>query len=557
VPAIHQAILERGRPLPLPLRFVRSGAAPLRAGLLLEIERRLGVPVIEGYGMTEAPLIASNAAPPGERRPGSAGRAAGAEIAIAGEDGRRQPPGVAGEVLVRGAAVMGGYEGDPEASRQVLEGGWLRTGDLGALDPDGFLTLTGRLKDLINRGGRKVSPRAVEEAFGAHPAVSQAVAFGVPHPRLGEDVAVAAVARAAVSEAELRGFVAERLAPGDRPTRILLVESLPAGPGGKPQRAALAERLCGRTESRPPASASEREIARAFAAVLGLESVGADEDFFALGGDSLSATRLVARLRGDLGLSLTSAVLLECPTVAGLASSARARPRGPLVPLRRPGSGRGFFCVHGLGGGAFRFARLAGRLETLPFFALQAPGFDGEEPPLDRIETLAARYLDAVREVRPGGPCLLGGFCLGAVVALEMAQRAAASGLSVERLVLIDPPPLPLWQRPRLAHRLLVRAFGLWRAYRPAAAAGGESAVSRALRRALLRYRPQRWDGPAVLVQGSERRPGSARQVAECWSRLVGHLEIERVSGHHADLFEEPAVSELAARLKRWLEPAA
>jgi acyl-CoA synthetase (AMP-forming)/AMP-acid ligase II len=169
----------------------------------------------------------------------------GPEIAILDENGRPLPPGVIGEVGIRGPSVMGGYENNPEANAEAFTGAWFRTGDQGRLDADGFLTLSGRIKEIINRGGEKIAPVEVDEALLEHPAVLQAVTFAVPHPRLGEAVAAAVILRpgAAASEAELRAFAAERLADFKVPDRVLIVDTLPKGPTGKLQRIGLAQKL--------------------------------------------------------------------------------------------------------------------------------------------------------------------------------------------------------------------------------------------------------------------------------------------------------------------------
>jgi len=252
VPTMHQAILARGARHPdavarAHLRFVRSSSAPLPPSCARRLEGLWGCPAIEAYGMTEAAhQIASNPLPPGERRHGTVGRAAGVEVAVTDEKGAPLAAGSGGEVVIRGPSVFAGYEAPPGANDAAFRpGGWFRTGDRGRLDADGTLTLTGRTKELINRGGEKVSPFEVENALSEHPAVVQAVAFALPHASLGEEVAAAVVLAegAEVGERELLRFAADRLAPFKRPRRVLVRESLPGGPTGKLQRIGLAGRL--------------------------------------------------------------------------------------------------------------------------------------------------------------------------------------------------------------------------------------------------------------------------------------------------------------------------
>ena len=252
VPTMHQAILRRaargggaaaarGR-----LRFLRSSSAALPPAVMAELEAVFGAPLVEAYGMTEAAhQMTANPLPPALRKPGSVGIPAGAAIAILGEDGAPLPQGGTGEVAIRGEGVTPGYEANPEANAAAFADGWFRTGDEGRLDADGYLFLTGRLKEIINRGGEKISPREVDEALLAHEAIAQCVAFALPHPRLGEEVAAAVVPAegAALTEREVREFAAQRLAPHKAPRRVVILGELPKGPTGKLQRIGLAERL--------------------------------------------------------------------------------------------------------------------------------------------------------------------------------------------------------------------------------------------------------------------------------------------------------------------------
>lgn len=251
VPPMHQAILglagrnsqtiADGR-----LRFIRSSSAPLPPTVMTAMEAAFGVPVLESYGMTEAShQMASNPLPPAARFPGSVGIAAGPEVAILGPDGAILPTGGTGEVAIRGRNVFQGYENNPEANAAAFSDGWFRTGDEGMLDAGGYLRLTGRIKEQINRGGEKVSPLEVDNVLMDHPAVAQCLTFGVPHPLLGEEVAAAVVLRDGMrcEEAELRAFAAVRLAGFKVPRRVCFLDELPRGATGKLVRAGLARTL--------------------------------------------------------------------------------------------------------------------------------------------------------------------------------------------------------------------------------------------------------------------------------------------------------------------------
>jgi len=251
VPTMHQAILARAdRNADVlarsRLRFIRSSSASLPAQVMAELERVFGVPVIESYGMTEAAhQMTSNPLPPRPRKPGSVGVAAGPEVAILDEQGRPIGAGVVGEVAIRGPNVTPGYEANPEANAKAFTNGWFRTGDQGLLDDEGYLRLTGRLKELINRGGEKVSPLEVDEVLMDHPAVAQVVTFGLPHDKLGEEVAAAVVLRDGqlATERELRDFASTRLADFKVPRRIVILLEIPKGATGKLQRIGLAAKL--------------------------------------------------------------------------------------------------------------------------------------------------------------------------------------------------------------------------------------------------------------------------------------------------------------------------
>ena len=251
VPTMHQAILARAarnREILArnPLRLIRSSSSSLPGPVMTELEEVFGAPVIESYGMTEAAhQMASNPLPPRQRRPGCVGIAAGPEVAIMAPDGAVLAPGEIGEIVIRGDNVTSGYENNDKANAEAFTDGWFRTGDQGRLDAGGYLTLTGRLKEIINRGGEKISPREVDDVLMTHPAVSQAVVFAVPHAKLGEDVAAAIVLREgeAASERDIRDFAAERLAAFKVPRKIILTDEIPKGATGKLQRIGLAEKL--------------------------------------------------------------------------------------------------------------------------------------------------------------------------------------------------------------------------------------------------------------------------------------------------------------------------
>jgi acyl-CoA synthetase (AMP-forming)/AMP-acid ligase II len=248
VPTLHQLLLARadpasGKPAGAErLRFIRSCSAPLPPQVMHDLEAALGAPVLEAYGMTEAAhQMASNPLPPEARKPGSVGRGTDVRISVMDAGGRHLPPGERGEVVIQGPNVIRGYENNPEANATSFTDGWFRTGDLGLLDADGYLTLVGRIKELINRGGEKISPREIDEVLLTHPAVAEAVCFGVAHPTWGEEVAAAVVLREQATEAELLAFCRDRLADFKRPRQIHITDTIPRTATGKIQRRVVAQ----------------------------------------------------------------------------------------------------------------------------------------------------------------------------------------------------------------------------------------------------------------------------------------------------------------------------
>ena len=253
VPTLHQLLLARAgdptdpsrRPAGTEkLRFIRSCSASLPPAVMHALEAAFGAPVLEAYGMTEAAhQMASNPLPPSERKPGSVGRGTDVKISIMDKAGKHLPIGEAGEVVIQGPNVITGYENNPEANASSFVDGWFRTGDQGVLDDNGYLTLVARIKELINRGGEKISPREIDEVLLAHPAIAEAVCFGVPHGTWGEEVEAAVVLREGetIGAPDLLAFCKERLADFKRPKQIHITQAIPRTATGKIQRGAVAK----------------------------------------------------------------------------------------------------------------------------------------------------------------------------------------------------------------------------------------------------------------------------------------------------------------------------
>ena len=353
VPTLHQAILAQARREPIPsahgaLRFIRSSSASLPPTVMAELEEVFGVAVIEAYGMTEAAhQMASNPVTAQSTQTGLSGSTGRPEIRILSASGTELPVGEEGEVAIQGSNVMAGYCQNPEANAQAFTQGWFRTGDQGYLDAEGYLFLTGRLKELINRGGEKIAPLEIDQALLGHPAIQQAVTFALAHPTLGEEVAAAVVLKeqATVTEAELQNFLAASLAEFKIPRRIAIVLDIPKGPTGKIQRIGLGEKLFtglqesrGKTGNNLPRTDLERQIASLWSGILGQENIALHDSFLQLGGDSISGAQLRSRIRDLFQVDVSWLQLFqEANSIAGLAKFIQDHPpengRSTFPPL--------------------------------------------------------------------------------------------------------------------------------------------------------------------------------------------------------------------------------
>jgi acyl-CoA synthetase (AMP-forming)/AMP-acid ligase II len=346
VPTMHHAIMSAlasagGHSERPALRLIRSSSARLPPRLMSDLEAGFGAPVIEAYGMTEAAhQIASNPLPPRARKSGSVGLPSGVEVAVLLSSGSFAGAGQPGEIVIRGPTVMSGYANNPQANTSAFFEGWFRTGDQGYLDDDGYLFLTGRIKEIINRGGEKVAPVEIDEVLTEHPSVAEAATFGTSHATLGEDVAAAVVMKkgADVGIGELRRHLAARLSAFKIPSRIVLVERIPKGPTGKLQRSTLAKELAPllATAFAAPKTEMEHALASIWGRLLSLDRVSVLDNFYALGGDSLVAVQMVAEAKRS-GIAITATELERAPTIAELAEIARPLAASERDQVEAPG----------------------------------------------------------------------------------------------------------------------------------------------------------------------------------------------------------------------------
>jgi acyl-CoA synthetase (AMP-forming)/AMP-acid ligase II/acyl carrier protein len=469
-PAFLQAVLEKVRAAGKPahsLRFVLSTASYLSEGVRDGLEKELGVPVVEFYGLCEAGMMTAPSLPPSEPRPGTVGRAPTGELAILGDKQRFLPPGQVGQIMLRGPSVTPGYLQDIDGVPGGLDdNGWLPSGDLGSLDEHGFLTIVGRTKEIINRGGEKISPYDVEKALLRHPAVREAAAFSVPHPRLGENVGAAVVLHpdTAATSSELVTFLYDLLAPFQMPRQVHVVASLPLGVTGKisrPQLTSMFSNVQRRTEL--PDSPLSIQIAEIWHRLLGRGDIGVDDDFFELGGDSLQATEMLLELEEVTHHRITPGEVRAELTIRQLAAImvGSVVAREELVVKVKDGTGSPLFLCHGdFDGWGFYAFRLA-ELLTYPGPVFLIHSNLDEAAGIGTIEEMARRYLPHLLAAWPTGSFRLAGYCHGGLVAWEIAHQLEQAGRKVEQIVIIDSFSINARLPVRAAVRLLTAVSGL------------------------------------------------------------------------------------------------
>ena len=595
-PPFLQAIVERAAAGGLAghaLRFVLSTASYLPEATQQAAERLLGVPVVEFYGMCEAGMLTAPAFPPEPRRPGSVGRIPEGELAIRDAAGRFLPAGQAGQVMVRGPSVMPGYLFDDiEGVPSGLQDGWLATGDIGTVDGEGFLTIAGRSKEIINRGGEKIAPYDVEKALLQHPAVREAAAFAVPHRRLGENVGAAVVLQpgAAVRSAELIDFLYDRLAPFQMPRQVHVVDSLPMGATGKISRPRLSALFATHRRSPElPAAPLELQIAEIWRRLLALDEIGLDDDFFEIGGDSLQATEMLLELEESTRHRIAPSEVRAQLTIRQLSETLvnAAAAREEVMTRVRSGPGTPLFVCHGdFSGWGFYAFRLAELLKhDGPIYLLHS--ILDEAKGIDTIEEMVRRYLPEIERVAPGGPVRLAGYCHGGLTSLEIAGRLEKSGRTVDKIVLID--SFSLNARPLVRGIARLAAFAgrtvpgrLGRKIRRNAMPcvwmlarllnGDLTTLGRAARmgraRTLRVWRESDWTmyframanyvapkiRAEVLCLLCDDYAGKREYAPEAWKRLASRVHYERIPGEHNTCITS-YVRELAGRINHVLVP--
>jgi hypothetical protein len=443
VPTIHHSVNELAKKHPdltknHSLRLIRSSSSAMPPKLIKELEKEFNIPVIESYGMTEAShQMASNPLPPKKRKIRSVGLPMGPEIRIVDEEGNFLLPGNKGEIVIKGLSVTKGYLNNPQANADSFINGWFRTGDEGYFDEEWYLFLTDRIKEIINRGGEKISPREIDEVILDYPGINQVITFAVPDPRLGEEIGVAIVKdkSAEITDWDIQKYVSRRLIDFKVPRHVLFLDEIPKGATGKLQRIGLAKKLevepikeisVDVNEYIAPSTEMEEKLARIWSDVLG-HKVGVIDNYFHLGGDSLKAEQIVTRISMSLGIeNLPIVIFLQAPNIkqmSELLEKEEIIESPTLISLQSEGKKSPLYLIHACGGEVLFFSDLIKYLsKDRPVYAFRAPQGKNGNFEHKTVEELAAFYVNTLVGFQKNDPYYLGGAALGGLIALEMAN---------------------------------------------------------------------------------------------------------------------------------------
>lgn len=578
-----------------PIRaFYGAGGQPSE-NAVAAVERKFGATMLNTYGATESGGISANPMPPGLRKIDSVGVSSGPEIAILDESGRVLGPGARGEIAVRGPGVFEGYETPEGLDRSTFVDGRHRTGDEGYLDADGYLFLTGRIREVIDRGGQKISPAEVEAVLRRHPQVRDAAVFAIPHEIHGQEVAALIVGRGATIDVhDVRTFAAAKLAWFKAPRLVVAVPEIPLTPTGKVPRARLAslfeKELAAAAHSvrasyEPPHSVIESAIAMTWQALLKVESVGVNDRFSDLGGDSLTAVIMLAEVNRKLGCEIPVTELWRSPTVASLArfveGQSTSRP-SLLFPANPAGSLPPLYCVlPGYFPEVEDLSRYLGPEQ--PLYALIPDPRPGGAQHGQSPEEIVEECIAAIRGVQPHGPYYLLGRSIGGTVAVEIALKLRAAGEPVAFVGIIDanypgiasisglPKPLRLFEKlgrelaelPReqwMRHLLHLPFRALRRRVRLRKGSADKLRAAWAMNTRLKETftgPPARFDGRITLfaAEESEHRGFLDRRIY--WAKAAAEgLELHLLPGTHNSMSQEPLLAGFAGTLKNCLARA-
>ncbi len=588
-------VIDRVKPQ---IRMLRTGTGRLDQHIADHLEQIFDAPVVEAYGSSETGFMSCTALSPQRQKPGSVGQPVHTNLTIVDPEGQEVPIGQEGEIVVKGPNVFSGYENDPNKNIEAFKDGHYHTGDQGYLDEDGYLFITGRIKEMINRGGMKIAPIEIDQAMIKHDAVADAAAIPVSHPSLGEDVAAVVVLheRETLKAQELIKFLGHHLAPYKIPSRIYFRDSLPRTATGKLKRRDLASQIqtqanafrSGKTGQHTE-SALEETLLGIWQEAMGISGIGRHDNFFDLGGDSLQAVDLFLLIENRLEQQLSRDILFEAGTIAEMAELIERKSKTScVVPIQPKGARPPFFCIHPIEGEVIGYRHLAGYLdEDQPFYGIQCLRQGINTPLFSSIEEMAEYYLTEIRKIQPVGPYFLGGHSFGGLVAYTIAQKLTDSGGKVGLLAMFDSfnttvsryvspiewakrhwrvmASLPLSERPGYAKQRLRNLFGLIptklsllkikmknkRSSEQRASHDPEGTQRIRENNMLIsrKFEPKPFRGDAVLF-ATELPTSWHGDVHESWKDLVqGTLTVRHLSGGHLEIMREPYVRELAEEL--------
>lgn len=432
------------------LSHIRATGAPLTKQLKTRLEGLFQVPVIQSYGMTETKNIASTYRTPKGYKEGSAGVSTGSSVKV-----------LDGELLVKGPSVFSGYEDDPENNKNTFVDGWFRTGDMGYVDEDGYIFITGRIKEMINRGGEKVSPYALEKAILSHPGFRDAVVFPYPNSYGSEDVGVAIVLEQgyATDLASLRRLLYPEIDAYKLPSLLYVVDKIPVGPNGKVQRKTLYKNLANSFPEKGESLLSnctdendtdmiltdtQQRLLEIWRRVLNVRQINPHHTFFELGGDSLSAAALFSEIEDVFGVHIPIVPFFKDGSIATLSylvesSSKSSRLPGFIVPLKSSGTKAPLFCIHTGDGEAVTYHNLGRFMDAdRPVYALRFAINDTRFQHPVTFEQLAVAYADEIMDLFPHQSYHLCGTCLGGVLALAVSAELKSRGCAVPTLAMFD-----------------------------------------------------------------------------------------------------------------------
>ena len=564
------------------LQKIRSSGAPLTSEMAMRMERLFCVPVYMGYGMTETGNISSTQNSPQGIKAGSAGVPDNIDVSIMDEKGRQLGNNVEGEIVVRGPQVIKAYENSADVNEASFHGEWFRTGDSGYIDEEGYLFIVGRYKEIINRGGEKVSPYEVEEAISAHPSVKQTAVFPVPAGEGLEEVGAAIVLKAGTGLylKELRRFLNGRITAFKMPSVLYVLEEIPISDAGKVQRKKLYEHitkigikpqpLAGNDEPIIlPRNENEKILYQIFRKILPVKQISVDDTFFELGGDSLKAVILFENIFKTFHRQIPLTYIIKNSSIEDLAEYLKENQgcegiKRFLVPYHTEGEQRPIFFVHAADGTPTVCMNLANHLGAdQPFYSFQ---FNQEaykwRHPLD-FEQIAAEYKKDIRSVQAVGPYILAGHCLGGVLAYEIAQQIKQEGEEVQLLALFDtiisarertgnrqeknngfPRDFNLFSYLRLKARRIKIYFmvdGSYFAYKNSPVILQKAIINYLNREGLLRFARRRYQikpyqGNVIYFKPEIASPSSDLSI-ELWHRMNDQMEVVVLKGDHGSMF--------------------